>query len=108
MIIERMAVELGLPESFIHTVARSASHAYKAYSIPKRTGGTRTIYHPSRVLKGLQRWLLRNVIEELPVHAAATAYIIGRSILDNARVHMASPVSVENGLHGFLSVNNTG
>jgi RNA-directed DNA polymerase len=90
MMIERMAVELGLPEAFIYAVARGASHAYKVYSVPKRTGGRRDICHPSRVLKGLQRWLLRGVIENLPVHAAATAYIRGRSIMDNARVHVAS------------------
>jgi RNA-directed DNA polymerase len=90
VIIERMARELGLAEVFVQKLARSASHEYKEYLIPKRTGGSRIIHHPSKRLKALQRWLLFNVVESLPVHEAATAYRRNKSILDNARPHAAS------------------
>src|SRR5436305_9954714 len=90
MIIERMASDLGLPAPFIMSLAMGASHEYKSYKIPKRTGGLRLIHHPSRRLKALQRWLLRNVIDTLPVHEAATAYRKDRSILNNAEVHARS------------------
>ena len=90
MIIERMASELAIPKGFIASLARGASHEYKEYPIPKRTGGTRIICHPSRRLKALQRWLQANVIAELPLHQSAAAYRKGRSILDNANVHTAS------------------
>jgi len=90
VILERMASELGLPSGFILSLARSASHEYKTYRIAKRNGEFRTIHHPSRRLKALQRWLLRNVIANLPVHAAAAAYRPRRSILDNASRHVAS------------------
>jgi len=43
-----------------------------------------------RRLKALQRWLLTNVIEALPVHAAAAAYRKNRSIFHNAAVHAKS------------------
>ena len=78
------------PRPFVEAFARGASHAYKSYPIKKRTGGTREINHPSKQLKGLQRWLLANVIEGLPVHPAATAYQKGKSIFDNAAVHANS------------------
>jgi RNA-directed DNA polymerase len=71
-------------------MARTASYEYKIYNIPKRTGGVRTIYHPSRRLKALQRWLLANVIEGLPTHEAAMAYRKRRSTFDNARRHVSS------------------
>jgi RNA-directed DNA polymerase len=87
MIVERMSRDLGLPPKFIHNVASGASHEYKVYDVPKRIGGVRAISHPSRRLKALQRWLLVNVIEGLPVHDAAAAYRKNRSIFDNARVH---------------------
>lgn len=90
MIIERMSVDLALPSSFIEALARGASHEYKMYSIPKRTGGQRTIHHPSKRLKGLQRWLLVNVVSQLPVHPAAAAYRPGKSIFDNALRHASS------------------
>ena len=90
MIVERMAHELGLPATYITNLSRGASYEYKEYPIAKRSGGYRLIQQPSRRLKALQRWLLLNVIEQLPVHAAATAYREGKSIFDNAQTHAAS------------------
>jgi RNA-directed DNA polymerase len=88
MIMERMAKELSLPANHIARLAKTASHQYKEYQIAKRGGGTRTILHPSRRLKALQKWLLANVIVDWPVHHAATAYRKGRSIFDNAKAHV--------------------
>lgn len=90
MILERMAEEIGVPVRFVESVARTATHEYKRYEIPKRSGGTRVIHHPSKRLKALQRWLLAYVIEKLPVHPAAAAYQKKKSIFDNARIHAPS------------------
>ena len=85
-----MSHDLALPAAFIRSLARTASYEYKRYTIPKRTGGVRTIYHPSRRLKALQRWLLANVIEGLPNHDVAMAYRKGRSTMNNAQQHVGS------------------
>lgn len=90
MIVEQMALDLGLTPQFISIFSRGASHAYKAYTIPKRNGKPRQIYHPSKQLKSMQRWLLAYVIEQLPVHPAAMAYRKTVSIIDNASAHAKS------------------
>lgn len=90
MILEKMSRELSLPPNYVALLVRTASHQYKAYEIPKRTGGTRTILHPSKRLKALQRWLLANVIDTWPVHPAASAYRKGQTIFDNAKRHAKS------------------
>lgn len=90
MIIDRLLNDLGLTEKFVIGLARSASYEYKVYNIPKRTGGFRTIHHPSRRLKSLQRWFLTNVIDLLPMHPAAMAYRRGVSIMENATRHASS------------------
>lgn len=90
MLIERMALGLGLKSKFIQTFARGASHAYKTYPIRKRNGDQRYIDHPSKPLKSMQRWLLEYVLPDFPVHPAAMAYQKGKSILDNASVHASS------------------
>ncbi len=90
MIVEQMSGALGLSPRFIVNLAKGASHEYKHYSVAKRQGGSRDIYHPSRRLKGLQRWLLANVVEKWPVHEAAMAYRRGSSIFDNACRHVGS------------------
>jgi RNA-directed DNA polymerase len=90
LIIDQMAASLALPAAFLAKIANTASHRYKEYQIPKRTGGTRTIHHPARELKLLQSWLLQNVLVYLPIHTSATAYRSGSSILENAEQHVTN------------------
>jgi RNA-directed DNA polymerase len=90
MIVEKMAQDLGVTTAYIESLAKSASHHYKWYLVKKRSGGTRDIYHPSKRLKALQRWIAEYVIALLPVHESASAYRKGRSVLDNAKVHAPS------------------
>ena len=90
MLIERIGHELGLPERFLASLAKTASFRYKTYTIAKRRGGTREIHHPAKPLKAIQRWILANILPKLPVHAAAMAYRRGISIQDNAKIHSTS------------------
>lgn len=90
MIAHKMASALGLPESHVEGLAHAASHSYKTYTIKKIGGGTRTIHHPSKALKSLQRWLNAEVISSWPVHSSAMAYRTGKSIMDNAAPHRHS------------------
>jgi hypothetical protein len=95
MIIERLTGELFLPTNYIARLAKSASHEYKEYLIPKHGGGARKIEHPSRRLKAVQKWLLANVVEAWPTHDAATAYRKGTSIWQNAALHVQKHISSE-------------
>jgi len=88
--IEKMARDLGVTTRFIAKFANGASHAYKEYYIRKRNGSYRTIDHPSKPLKAMQRWLLTYVINDLPIHPAAMAYQKHKSIYDNASLHASS------------------
>jgi RNA-directed DNA polymerase len=90
MLLSQIENSLGLPERVIRAIARKANHAYKAYRIKKRDGKYRVIHHPSKELKALQRWLVHNVVTELPVHSAALAYRTRLSIANNAREHVRS------------------
>jgi RNA-directed DNA polymerase len=88
--IGQMARDLGVTTRFIASFAQGASYAYKTYQIAKRNGGARTIDHPSKQLKAMQRWLLAYVLNSLPVHPAAMAYQKKKSIFDNASLHADS------------------
>ncbi len=55
--------------------------------IPKKTGGNRTISHPSIEVKFLQRWLIDNIFEYLPIHDSVYSYRKGRNIKDLAQIH---------------------
>lgn len=82
--------ETGLSPSVVRRIAWAAPRRYKVYQIPKKSGGTRTIAHPAREVKLLQRAFLSTVLNDCPVHIAATAYQKGKSLQDNAAPHAGS------------------
>src|SRR5262249_20254772 len=69
-----------------HRDAATRIH-YRRFVIPKRGGGERAIWAPMPILKGAQQWILRQIVEKLPVHGAAHGFLPGRSILTNAQIH---------------------
>lgn len=102
MLRERASRELQLPMSFLERLARSATFRYKEFRIPKRSGGWRTVHHPARSLKAVQRWLVRQVVSTFPVHRAATAYRAGSGILENAKAHKGARYTLRLDLANFF------
>lgn len=60
---------------------------YFSFKIPKISGGFRPIDQPTKTLATLQKWILRNILDHIPPHEAATAFRRGKSILNNAAPH---------------------
>jgi len=80
------AMGLTLPELrwlAFHREAATRIH-YRRFTIPKRDGTPRAIWAPLPKLKAAQRWILRNVVERLPVHGATHGFLADRSIATNA------------------------
>jgi hypothetical protein len=102
MLLERLQKHTGLPRSLLERYAETASKRYRIYEIDKRDGTKRTIEHPSREIKALQRWLVRALIRRMPVHEAATAYSKGASIRANAERHVHSRYTVRLDFEGFF------
>lgn len=87
-----LAKWLDLPEAELREWLKNAptwarGYEYTRFTLPKRRGGVRTIEAPSEKLKTLQRRVLHRLLNPLPVHPAATGFVPGRSIVDNARPH---------------------
>lgn len=101
-LLKEMSGALQLPERLVLGISHKADHAYYSFRVPKRSGGTRVINHPSRELKALQRWLLYAVIEGWPVHAAAFAYRPGKNIGHHAAQHASSDFLVRLDLRSFF------
>jgi len=103
ILLDAMSRELRLPQVDIVKLAKSASHHYYHFTIPKRNGGQRQIFHPSKQLKALQRWLKVRVIDSWPVHEAAMAYRPGINIRDNAEKHSGSSYLLRLDFRNFFS-----
>jgi retron-type reverse transcriptase len=71
-------------------IVETATKRYKVYRIKRRNGGERTIAHPARELKAVQRALIAISKHEFPIHSCVTAYEKGCSIRVNAEAHKNS------------------
>ena len=87
-LLQELSAELGIGVRDLTRIIMSGPRRYKVYEIAKRSGGTRVIAQPARDLKILQRYLLDTKLAKLPVHSAATGYVHGRNIAQNAQMHV--------------------
>jgi hypothetical protein len=82
--------DIGLSQLELARIASSAPFRYKHYTLKKRTGGKRDIYHPTPELKAIQWWLVTNIFAKLPVHGSVFSYRKKLSIRDHAAAHLGS------------------
>lgn len=75
---------------------------YHRFQIPKKRGGLRNVSSPKTRLRVAQSWLHETVLKPLPVHAAATAFRPGASVVDNAARHAGKAVVVRIDLKDFF------
>jgi len=88
-LLSYMSKHLCLSLKDVYNVALTAPYRYKTYKIPKkRPGEFRTISQPAKEVKLLQRFVVTNLLPELPMHNTATAYSKGSSIKLNALKHV--------------------
>lgn len=82
---------------------RSIRPAYHQFSIPKRSGGSRTIHAPDAKLKAAQRAILRRLLSRLAVHPAACGFERGRSIVTNALPHTNQALVLQMDIKDFFT-----
>lgn len=82
--------------------AWARGYEYRRFTLPKRRGGVRLINAPTDKLKALQRRVLRRLLNPLAPHPAATGFVRGRSIVDNARPHVGQGVVINLDLQDFF------
>lgn len=86
--IEELRNSIGIRKDYFYTSIYSNDKFYRTISIPKKRGGERIISVPFIGLKGIQRWILDNILYKIPVEACATGFIPLKSILFNAAPHV--------------------
>lgn len=80
-------LEIELERLYYHLYIVSESSRYTTFDIPKRTGGTRTISAPVTALKIIQQKLNQVLLHAHQPKPSTHSFLLGRSILTNARVH---------------------
>lgn len=76
--------------------------SYIKFTIPKRDGGERTIHAPNKILKRIQRIILDEILNKIPVNSSAHGFIIGRSVQTNAQSHTNKDVVIKFDIKDFF------
>ena len=98
------AMGITVPELRFLSFGRKASgvNHYVRFAIAKKTGGERIISAPMPRLKKAQRWLLDNVLAKPAITDVAHGFAPDRSIVTNARPHIARGIVVNLDLKEFF------
>jgi RNA-directed DNA polymerase len=71
-------------------INNSNTDKYIVFEVRKKSGKFRTIHAPNNVLKSFQKCLNVLFVTVYKFHPSATGFIIGKSIVDNAKIHAGS------------------
>jgi RNA-directed DNA polymerase len=90
------------------TVADEPLRNYRYRCVPRATGLPRVIEAPKARLKEIQRWVLREILDHVPVHTDAHGFTRGRSVISHARVHVGQRVLLALDLRDFFASISAG
>lgn len=82
-----LANHLNLSEYSLYKVINFADWHYKKVQTPKKDGTFRNLACPSQTIKGVQAWILRNILDPLSVSPSATAFKKETTIKFNVERH---------------------
>ena len=97
-----LAGKLNLSNSALHYIASDSFPGYTEFEVTKSGGGARQISAPVPKLRWVQRWILDNILSGIELRDCATAYVEGKSILDNAFPHSGAKIVVNLDLKSFF------
>jgi retron-type reverse transcriptase len=75
---------------------------YVHFTVPKKSGGTRTLSAPHRKLAAAQQWIYDNILNKILAEKAAQGFCKGCSTVTNARPHCRQAVVVNMDLENFF------
>ncbi|CCY46515.1 putative uncharacterized protein [Firmicutes bacterium CAG:822] len=87
----------------LYTLSNNIEKNYKKTVILKKDGNKRIIYEPNYTLKKVQRNILDNVLSGFKVSKYAMAYVKGKSVKDNANMHVNKKLILKLDIKDFFN-----
>jgi retron-type reverse transcriptase len=85
--LKDLADYVHLSAGLLYRLSKYNDKFYKSFQLPKKSVGFRIISCPSKDMKAVQAWILRNILDRIHVTDSATGFRTGKNILDNAKYH---------------------
>ncbi len=98
------AMQLSLSQLRFLSFDRKVStvHHYQQFYLEKKTGGQRLISAPMPKLKQAQYWILQHILDKINVSSQAHGFVKQRSIISNAKPHIAQATIINMDLKDFF------
>ncbi len=100
--VPHLADFLGLKHDELQRLIKDKDRYYHGFYIPKSNGGRRLISAPKDELKMMQRKVLRNILDRVPIHQSANGFRRKRSILTNAKNHIGQEIVIKIDIKDFF------
>lgn len=101
--IDDFSVQTHISKYTIYQLSFHSDKYYKTYEIPKKSGKIRLISQPSKKLKGLQSWILVNILNKIQVSSSCKGFRVGSSTYDNALPHKGATILLNMDLKDFFN-----
>lgn len=100
---QHLAALVGMPSNVLNKIIQFRDNQYYQFSIQKRNKkGVRYINMPEKKLLYLQRWINKNILQNIPVLDCCTAFVPGTSLATNGYTHRSSSMVLKIDLLKFF------
>mgnify|MGYP003624367175 FL=1 len=100
---ELFAKEIGFNIQVLDNYVTYADNYYNTFYIAKRKKSKkRQIDSPSKELKSIQRWVLSNYLNKIPISDRANGFVKRRGIKRNAKFHLDKPFILNIDIQNFF------
>lgn len=100
--VNHLAKLTGVDSDTMKSMITSSRSFYRTFMIPKRKGGLRKIEAPYPTLLKVQRWIYESILLKIPLNEDATGFVRGKSIVNNAEVHVGKKCVVKMDVQDFF------
>ncbi len=87
----------------LYAISNNIENNYQVFSIEKKNKKMRKIYAPNYNLKNIQKNILHNILEQMPISPYAKAYIPGAHLKENALPHCSKRIILKLDIKDFFS-----
>jgi len=106
---EHLAKLLCIENNALYAIINGTENYYRSFEIKKKSGGVRIIRAPYPSLKCIQQWIYDNILKGQYVHGCVHGFKQRKSIVTNAKIHMANRCLLKLDLKDFfpsIKINN--
>jgi len=93
---------INLSKQTLFYLTNNIEQHYKSKTIKKKNGTNRFLSCPSTEIKALQSWILRNILDKIPLDHSATAFRKGFNLKNNVEKHLKNNFIIKIDIKDFF------